>query len=413
MNKIQIYAYEIIRDIYTNGVKPLIMEKENYAFIRDPVFEVKRNRVIAETLKVLIRSKSNLEKDEKIKIKLCNYLVMNQNKDGSWNEIHPNYNQPSALITSIIGEALLLMYEKFPSEILKESINLASYYVLSEEKSPGYFLKSTRYTADHLNVDATCGAFLAIYGKKFSNNHCINIAKQAANHIFDYSFPDESYPYTINKGNYPYHLNIPCIHYQGVTLFYLSKIYDVIKENWLEKNLKKGTEWLFSVQKNNGRFDWSKNGLMLTYYLIGAYAFAFSSFTYALKWNNKYIERAKLCLDVIRENTKGLCLRWEKDSMATFPFLIPSTFKTAFIGKYPLKHRLERVGFSIFRQISRRRLAIKTDTKLYTFFANILNVKTLSQESFNNYPDLFMTSELLDCLSSSLVLLNGDEDVVQ
>jgi len=408
MDKIQTDAYEIINSIYTYGVKPLIVEKEDYAYIRDPVFDVKRNRIIAETLKTIIRLESNLEKDEKIILKLYGHLEKNQNNDGSWNEIHPDYNQPSALITSIIGEALLLFHEKFPNKNLEESVHLARDYVLSQEKSPGYFLKSVQYTADHLNVDATCGAFLALYGKIFSDEHCIKIAKQSAKHICDHQFLDGSYPYTINKGNYPYLLNIPCIHYQAVTLYYLSKIHAVIKEKWLEENLKKGTEWLFAAQKNNGQFDWSKSGLMLTYYLVGAYAFAFSSFVYASKWNEKYFEKAKLCLNVIKENTKELCLRWEKNSWTTFPLSISLTFRTALIGDYPLKHRLERFGFGLFRQIARRRIATQTDVKLYTILANILNVKTLSRESFKNYPDMFMTSEVLDCLSSSQLFLSGD-----
>ena len=240
-------TYEIIARIYTNGVKPLIVEEENYAYISDPIFNIKRNRVIAEILKTIMRV--NVEKSEKIIIKLINYLVKNQNHDGSWNEVHPNYNQPSALITSIVGEAFLIFIEKFPNSKLEKKIHSAANYILSKEKSSGYFIKSKKFTADHLNVDATCGAFLAEYGKTYSSEKHIEIAKLTAKHIVENQFSDGSYPYTINKGNYQYTHNFPCIHYQGVTIYYLSKINDIIKKDWLQESLIKGVNWLSKEQK--------------------------------------------------------------------------------------------------------------------------------------------------------------------
>ena len=400
MKDIQIFAYELMERIYNQGVKPLIVEKEKYSYIKDPVFEIKRNRVIAETLKAIVRLE--LEKDEKIIAKLYSYLEKTQNKDGSWNEIHPNYSQQSALITSIVGEALLMAHERFPSNKLENSIHLARHYVLSQEKSHGYFIKSKYYTADHLNVDATCGGFLATYSTFFSDEECIIAAKHAAEHVCDCQFSDGSYPYTTNKGNYRYPLNVPCIHYQGVTMYYLSKINEVIREKWLKDSLMRGGDWLSRVQKSNGRFDWSKSGLMFSYYLIGAYAFAFSSFVYLSNWNKKYLENARICLDVLKRNINGLCLRWERNSWATFPLTIPITLKTVLIGNYPFKHKLFRFGYGFYRQMARRRCSTQIDDKLFRNLVKILNVKTSTIEPFNNYPDMFMTSEVFDCISCSL-----------
>ncbi len=66
-----------------------------------------RNRVNSEYLKSIIRTN---KKDEIIK-KILSFIVSQQNEDGSWNEIHPNYSKPSSLITSIIGESLIIGYE--------------------------------------------------------------------------------------------------------------------------------------------------------------------------------------------------------------------------------------------------------------------------------------------------------------
>jgi hypothetical protein len=403
----KILVNEIITDIYNNGIRPLIEEKETYAYIKDPILHINRNRVVAEVLKALINS--GIEKDEKIIEKFSNFLIKNQNTDGSWNELHPNYNQPSALITSIIGEALLLNIKKNSYNDFEKSIQLAKDYVLTQEKSNGYFLKSKENTADHLNVDATCGAFLAGYGKFFSDEHCINVARRVAKHVCDYQFSNGSYPYTIDKGNYVYIFNIPCIHYQGVTIYYLSKINEVINEEWLKNSLIMGTRWLSGVQKRNGEFDWSKSGLMFAYYLTGAYAFAFSSFIYLSKLENKYLANAKQCLDLLKKNTKGLILRWEKNPSEPFFLSIPVCFKTASIGDYPFRHKLFRLGYGLYRQKARRRLSMNPDDKLAKNITKILNLKTTTIEPFHNYPDMFMTSEVIDCLSNSLSFLTENE----
>jgi hypothetical protein len=399
MNDIEKKVYALSNRLYHEGIKPLIVEEQDYAYIKDPIFGIKRNRVIAEVVKAMIRLK--LETKEDIIEKFCNFLLKSQNKDGSWNEIHPNYDQPSALITSIIGEALLMSNKKSSNNDLEQSIHQASQFVLSQKKSPGYFLKSIQKTADHLNVDATCGAFLAIYGREFSDENTIEVARKTAKHIQVNQFSDGSYPYTINKGNYTYLFNVPCIHYQGVTLFYLSKIYEVIKEEWLKDCLKKGSMWLSDAQLNDGRFDWSKSGLMFSYYLSGAYAFAFSSFLYAARWDKKYFDNANLCLDILNGNIHDLVLRWESDQWNTFPRSIYEVLKTANFGSYPYKHRLFRLGYGLYRQIARRRVSDLVDDRFFKNLTSLIGVESSTIEPMNNYPDLFMTSEVLDCLSYS------------
>jgi len=397
MDNIKTDVNELLNYIYIQGIKPYIIEEKNDAFIQDPVFDIKRNRIIAEILEAIVRL--DLEKNEQIIKKLFHYLEKTQNKKGYWNEIHPNYDQPSALITSIIGVTLLMNYNRFQDETTKKVITLASRYVISQQKSPGYFVKSVCYTSDYLNVDATCGAFLALYGETFSDEECIKLARQAAEHVCNYQFFNGSFPYTVNEEKESSHLNIPCIHYQGVTIYYLSKINEVIKEKWLKEHIIRAVEWLVRVQRDDGRFDWSKSGLMFAYYLTGSYAFAFSSFLYASKWDKKYLKNAKLCMKVLKRNHDNLFFRWEKDSWATIPLSVPITIKSALIGNYTLKQKLFRFGYGLYRQIARRRFSEQLDDKFFLKITKLLKIKVSTIEPFSNYPDLFMSSEVLDCLS--------------
>ena len=160
------------------------------------------------------------------------------------------------------------------------AINRAKDYVLSQEFFPGYFKKSAYNYTDCLNVNATCGAFLSQYAAKYNDDISREAARRAAHRICYHQFSNGAFPYTSNIGGYPlkYHHYVPCIHYQGVTLFFLFKIHQILKEKWMQYALEKGGEWLASVQKKNGYFDWSKSGLMYAYYLTAAYAFSTSSF---------------------------------------------------------------------------------------------------------------------------------------
>lgn len=389
---------KILNQIYFDGIKNLIVEHKNEALIKDPIFDIIRNRVMAELLKAIIRL--NLEKDELV-IKFANYLIRRQNEDGSWNEVHPNYDQPSALITAIVGEALLNISEKNLDKQIIDSIHLASQYVLSQQRSPGRFIKSLKYRSNYLNVDATCGAFLSLYGKIYENKKCIEVAKQTARYICNKQSKNGSFPYIINDdGGHPKY-NVPCIHYQGVTLYYLIKIDEVIEEKWLKLSLIKGLKWINSLQRNDGTFDWSKSGLMFAYYLSGANAFLFSSFIYVSKWNEEYIRNAILCLNRLKKNMNTLFLRWEKDSLKSLPFSIPTTFRSAMINNYNLEEILFRFGYGMYRQIARRRYSIKIDKKIFESTTKLFNIKTSTIEPFNNYPDLFMTTQIIDCLSYS------------
>ena len=299
-------------------------------------------------------------------------------------------------MTSFIGDALVTAYPYFPQDSLLKSKK----FVLQNEKKPGYFLKSLTYTADHLNVDASCGAFLAEYGDLFSDKNAIEAAKRAAEHVCRFQ-KNGYFPYTTDKGNYPYTYNVPCIHYQGVTLYYLFKIQEIIDEPWLKKSIESGTEWLASVQRDDGHLTGPESGLMFAYYLTGAYAFAFAVFTSQSRENSRYSDNAIGCLKVLERNIPSIALRWETASWTSFFIPGLTTVKTAFLGDFPLRHRLFRTGYGYYRQISRRRIGTSVDEKTFLALCRVLHISSSTIEPTNNFPDLFMTSEILDCLSSS------------
>jgi hypothetical protein len=396
----------LLSHIIEKGILPNLKIEDNVAYTVDPVYGIARNRVNAECVKTLLRmnrNKGNAYSD--IIEKLVNQLISKQAKDGSWNEIHVNYDHPSALITSIVGEALLDAYVATGKDNLEKPVNLAKDFVLSSQIEPGYFRKSSVYVADHLNVDATCGAFLAKYGKIFSDNECLDAARTTAGHICKYQFIDGAFPYTNhNHGNYQYSLEIPCIHYQGVTIYYVLKIIEALENDEFDEfdsYIKKGLEWLASVQRKDGSFDWSKSGLMFAYYLSGAYAFAIPSFLYGTKWDDSYLRNANMCMSVLESNIKDIANRWETASIWSLPVSVPTSFKTAAIGDYPIKHRLYRLGYGMYRQYARRRYSDGVNPRLFNVLSSLMGIKSSTVEPDNNFPDLFMTSEILDCLSYS------------
>jgi len=394
----------LVSRIFQNGIVPCLKIEGETACTIDPVYGISRNRVNAELAKALIRINGFKGNDYTDLIeKLLNWVLENQNPDGSWNEVHVKYNHPSALITSIVGEALVEGYLLLKDERFKKAALQAKNYVLENQFSPGYFKKSSIYVADHLNVDATCGAFLAKYGKIFSDQECLDSARTTAEHICRYQFSDGAFPYTNeNKGNYQYSLNVPCIHYQGVTLYYLLKIIDCLESDWLDSEYKKGVKWLAAVQFPDGKFDWSKSGLMFAYYLSGAYAFAIPCFIYGTKWNSGYSENSEKALKVLEANVKDIVNRWESGSMLNFPASVFTALNTANIGNYPISHRLFRFGYGTYRQFARRRFSNSVNPKLFNILSGIMGINTSTVEPDNNFPDLFMTSEVLDCLSYSI-----------
>lgn len=372
--------------------KKYIVTEGDYSYVYDPFFNISRSRVTAEVCKAMIRSKD----EPRLIENMTRWIAIKQNHDGSWNEEHPKYSKPSALATAFAAEALLLKDLSSVTKTYECNLVKAKNYILNSELSSGFFKKSESYLADHLNVDASCGAFLAEYGRAYDDQESVKAASRAAFNCISNQFENGVYPYTTSKGGspYPYPFNVPCVHYQGVTIYYLLKIQNVINDDKLGSSLIKAVNWLSSVQMKDGRFDWSKSGLMFAYYLSGAYAFAAVSF----KNHNLDAEYLK-ALKILDNNAPNIANRWERAPIYTYLLAIYPTLKTAMIGDFPIKHRMFRLGYGLYRQFARRRYKTKIDDQLFNVLSKALRIKTSTIDPSANYPDLFMTSEIVDCLS--------------
>ena len=386
----------------SGAVREMVVVDGETAYIPDPVFGIIRNRVHAEVAKTLLRTG-----DDPLAEPLLNYIVQCQNPEGSWNEVHVNYNQPSALITAFIGDALLEAADRYPHE---EALESARDYVIAAEKRPGYFLKSAQYTADHVNVDASCGAFLARYAERYDDRDARAAAVRAAENVVRHQRDDGVYPYAVDRGTYPYTFDLPCAHYQGVTLYYLAKVNDVLKERWIRESLTEGVRWLAVILCPRGQFDWSESGLSFAYHLSGAYAFAHASFIHASRGNGHYLEHAGLCFCRLEEIVRGgLALRWEPESWNSLPSSIADAARMASIGGFPARHRAFRFGYAVYRQIARRRYSETAETGSFRVLCRLLGIQTSTVEPSKNFSDLFMTSEVLDCLSQAEIWGNMHE----
>ncbi len=385
-----------IIDILDSKIEKCLIEEEERAYLYDPYFGIIRNRVNAEYCKGLIR----LNRRKDIIQKIINFLLDAQNENGSWNEIHPNYDETSSLVTSIVGDTLLGWYKvNDEDENLRKSIEKAKDYVLSCEIKPGFFIKSRFYYQDHLNVDATCADFLSSYSRYHSDTETEKAAKHALEHNRTHQFQNGVFPYRVDSEIKDSSMKVPCIHYQGVSLYYLIKtLRNLGKENpgWI----RKGIEWLSNVQKDDGKFDWSKSSLMFAYRLTGAYAFAFSS--YNLCDDEKYSKKSDRCLDILNEYIDDLVLRWEKSPTTD---IIPSFFsvlKSSKRGNQDFKDFLQKMGYGYYREFARRRFTKNPDEDLlFEKINNLLSLHSSTIEPSRNFPDLFMTTECFDCLTYS------------
>ena len=362
--------------------------------VYDPYFRLKRCRVTAEICKAMLRTGYR----PKMTDKMINWLASRQNADGSWNELHPKYSRPSALVTSFIGEAFLLKRSKDGLSSEHEGrLKKAAAYVLNAESAPGRYRKSERYLSDYLNVDASCGAFLSRYGSDCDDRDCLEAGRRAALNCISHQWKDGVYPYTTAEGGQPepYPLHVSCIHYQGVTIYYLTKIQEIIRDEALESSLGRAIGWLADARRPDNRFDWSKSGLMFAYYLSGAYAFAAAAFRYGRREGDVMATMGQLS-----RNINGIAWRWENAPLVTYPFDVATTIRSSMIGDYPASHRLFRFGYGSYRQLARRRHSRKVNDGAFKALASALRLNTSTVDPSANYPDLFMTSEILDCIST-------------
>ena len=394
-----------------DGVMEQVTITDEEAFVNDKVTKVIRTRVTAEICSTLVKLHSLKILENKMLIqKMSRWLIDNQNSNGSWNEAHINYNQPSTVFTSVCALSLLEVSESFPEFNINEEIfDKAAKFILDQEIDFGAYKKSEHVHADILNADAMAAAFLLKFGSKSSTEKYTKAGKRAIANICLQQFSNGAYPYSGPKRAYPYkyHFFIPCIHYQAVTLYYLIKSAFYIKSDRLEQSILSGVEWLVKNQKENGYFEWKNSGLNFALYLSATYAFVLPIYQNLLSNNTNATKLMKESLSVLKEQIfDNILLRWEKGNSKSVIVGFFEAGKGGSIGEYPILFKLMRTLHRLHREISRTKVS-----------SNLIPSKLISRptgysaylgtvESSTNHPDLYMTSEALDALSTSLQIMN-------
>ena len=394
-----------------DGVMKQLTVTDEDAFVSDDVTKVVRTRITAEICSTLVKLHSLKISDNQLLIKkMTKWLIDNQNSNGSWNETHLHYNQPSTVFTSICALSLLEVSESFPEfNINKEIFHNAAKFILDQEIDFGAYKKSELVHADILNADAMAAAFLLKFGNKSSNENYIKAGERAIANICLHQFIDGAYPYSGPKRAYPYkyHFYIPCIHYQAVTLYYLIKSALYIKSESLQHSILSGAKWLLKNQKDDGYFQWKNSGLNFALYLSATYAFVLPIYQNLLSDDTNATKLMRESLNVLKEQIfDNILLRWEKGNSKSVIVGFFEATKGGSIGEYPLVFKLMRTLHRLHREISRMKISNHiTPSKLISrptgYSAYLGHV-----ESSTNHPDLYMTSEALDALSTSLQIMS-------
>lgn len=266
-------------EIIKNLSEALLKIRAEDGSFRDPVSNLLDFRPSAEIAKSLLY----LGKKEDAQ-KTFDWLVKNQNVNGSWNEVHPDLNEESTVATSIIGNMLLRSYFLTDDSRYLESSIAAGEYVLSKEFSPGYFIKSYYHYGDILNVNATCAAFLYNLFKATDSKRFIEARDRAIYNTVRYQFKDGAYPYSSPIRTFPYewHLNVRDPHYHAITLYFLLLSDPVLENKYLSISVNRAIEWLESCTGKGG-VNWAMDKMMFSLGVTGCYGYAAYCFNYFKK----------------------------------------------------------------------------------------------------------------------------------
>lgn len=391
-----------ITDILSKGLMREVVVDSEYAYLRDKVSGLDRTRVTAEFCTSLINLQKWSNNDHSSLIrKLSQWIISKQNADGSWNEVHSSYDKPSSVFTSICALSLLDVQDSNCGVEIPEAILAnAARYLVDQEIAPGYFRKSEYYHADILNADAMISAYLTRLGTKTSNVDFIKAGKRALANICAQQFIDGAYPYGGPMRAYPYkyHLNVPCIHYQTVTLYYLQRSAEYVKSDWLEHSINVGKRWLMRNQANDGHFAWKNSGLNFALYLTATYSLAVPIY---LQIGGEPEERmAVRSLEILEQQiVNGILLRWERGNIGTIVKGAIQSINGGFIGDYPLSYKILRSGHRIFREIARAKISKGITMSKLANRAAGYSAFLSTTESSTNYTDIYMTTEALEALS--------------
>jgi len=185
----------------------------------------------------------------------------------------------------------------------------------------------------------------------------------------------------------------------------------VLKEDRIDESLAMGVQWLAAALCPCGRFNWSGSGLSFAYHLSGRMRSRTPPSSMHPGNNGRYREHAGLCLNRLEETVRGgLC--------AQVGNRVPGAACPRRSLQQRRWHRSGSTRYGTGRsgsatqstgQIARRRYSETAETRSFKALCRLLRIRSSTVEPSKNFPDLFMTSEVLDCLSQSGIWGNSHE----
>ena len=259
-----------IDEITTPLMNGLKMVAGGKPYFIDPVYQWTDPRPVAEFVNSLFYLG-----EETVAEKYCDWLVSVQNKNGSWNEVVPFYNEESCVATPIIGRTLLIGYEATNKRAYLTGALRALSYLQEKEFLPGYFIKSYHHCGDVLNVNATCAAFLQKAYSVTKDRQWLLMRDRAIYNVVRYQFKDGAYPYAVRQQTFPYehHLNLRDPHYHAITLYFLLLADPDRSNRYFAISYAKAIKWLEN-EFIHGRVDWSHCDHVFITGVTGGYGYA-------------------------------------------------------------------------------------------------------------------------------------------
>lgn len=248
---------EILKVSANSMNKYLLNEGINKGAFLDSVNNLIHPRTAAEVALVHLVLWKNTGEEKYLKLaeESLEWVLQQQNLDGSWNEYYVDSpckdipywsNVPTGLITIILCEAYKLLKKK---EYRNSAIK-AAYFIISVENGKGYFRKGKIQNVDALNTDVICATALAnvyaISGEKLF----LGVARRGCYHVVKSQHWDGAFPYIwggVDKN----------INYQTVTTGFLLMSNKYIKDVFIEKSITLSCRWLRkNFDKQKGNFNW-------------------------------------------------------------------------------------------------------------------------------------------------------------
>ncbi|MFX0022747.1 MAG: hypothetical protein ACFE9S_10495 [Candidatus Hermodarchaeota archaeon] len=381
----------IIRN-YLIGLNSMLSNKSNIGI--DPnVSKDKNPQILANIIEISCLD-SNLIK-QSLFIELINNLISLQQNSGSWIEIHRNYYQPSALITSIcvisLEKALHLInsnlieiqnYQAIRSEI-DESIRKGQMYVKKQFRGHS-IKKSELIRLKILNVNA------------IASNALPEVAPSLLKGISLYQKKNGAIPYSdpIRKHPFDYPLNFFSIFYHCLTLYYISQLIKkphFSSEEWMIHSYKLGLNRLRSVIKKSGDIKWIESRFPHADYQNNTYAFILRLLFLELSQiqkNNLYKRLVKNISNV------GLSYTYEIGKKHTLIFRLFFSIRYLFGDRLKIKDRVKRVLHSCYQEYAR---TFPTQ-KIHPSILYRLTKNSFSQPPPYNLPNYVVTLEILKLL---------------